>query len=60
MMQKLDNLDASLPVMETEKTHVHFYVDDIILILLVGMALKHCWTHRLIIIRKDQYQLYEN
>lgn len=40
MRQKLDNLDTSLPVMGMEKTHIHFYVDDIILVSLVGMAIK--------------------
>lgn len=41
MRQKSDNLDASPPVMGTEKTHIHFYVDDIILVSLVRMAIKH-------------------
>lgn len=62
MGQKLDNLDASQPVMGTEKIHIHFYFDDIILlsVSLVGMAIKHWWTHCLIIIRKEHYELYEN
>lgn len=44
MRQKSDNLDASPPVMGTEKTHTHFYVDDIILVSLVRMAIKHWWA----------------